>query len=60
MSAESASSGLKRLGHETGYAPPPSTQVKNGEAILPLVQMFSWRDALKEYFLCALPTGSVT
>jgi hypothetical protein len=37
--------GVKRPGREANHSLPSSAEVKNGGAILPLLHMFSWRDA---------------
>jgi hypothetical protein len=35
----------KAAGHEPGHSPPPISEVKNGEAVLLLPRMSSWRGA---------------
>jgi hypothetical protein len=44
MGTESLSSKLKRLGRETDYSSPYSSDVRNGGAITPLPNISSWRN----------------
>jgi hypothetical protein len=39
---EAVSSEVKRQGHEADHSLPPSAEVKNGGAILPLPHVSSW------------------
>jgi hypothetical protein len=45
MGTEGSSMGIKRLGHEADHSTPSSAMAKNGEAILPLPHISSWRGA---------------
>jgi hypothetical protein len=42
---EAISPGLKRPGSNADHSPPSTAEVKNGRAIAPLADMFSWHGA---------------